>query len=70
MTKMQKLLSMRSKIGADTRAGHRISNIDEIRRNRTKTRDPERRAFLDASMARQRADLEATRSLSLSRGRS
>jgi hypothetical protein len=70
MTKMQKLLSMRSTIGADTPAGHRISNIDEIRQNKRKTRNLERLQFLANSEARQRRDLEATgtRSLSLRRG--
>lgn len=59
---MKKLLQMRSTIGADTKAGHRISNVDEIRQNKTKAAgDPVREAHLDASMARQLADLEATR---------
>jgi hypothetical protein len=59
---MAKLLAMRSDIGADTPAGHRISNIDEIRQNKAKAAgDPVQAAHLDASMARQLRDLEATR---------
>lgn len=60
---MAKLLLMRSTIGADTPAGHRISNIDEVRQNKAKAAgDPVREAHLDASMARQLRDLEFSRS--------
>jgi hypothetical protein len=59
---MAKLLSMRSTIGADTPAGHRISNIDEVRQNKAKAAgDPVREAYLNASLERQLADLAATR---------
>lgn len=59
---ISKLLKMRSAIGADTPAGHRISNIDEIRQNRVKAEgDPVRLAYLDANLSRQLRDLEATR---------
>lgn len=56
-----KLLQMRSTIGADTPAGHRISNIDEIRQNRAKVTGLEQSKYLEANLARQLADLEATR---------
>jgi methyl coenzyme M reductase alpha subunit len=66
---ISKMLRLRSTLGADTPAGHRISNIDEIRQNKAKAvGDPVRLAYLDASMARQLADLESTRS-ALSRGK-
>ena len=58
---ISKMLQMRSAIGADTQAGHRISNIDEIRQNKAKSSDPVQIAHLDASLARQVRDLEATR---------
>jgi hypothetical protein len=58
---MKKLLQMRSTIGADTPAGHRISNIDEIRQNRAKITGLEQSKYLEANLARQLADLEATR---------
>lgn len=59
---ISKLLKMRSAIGADTPAGHRISNIDEIRQNKEEAKgDPVRLAHLDASLSRQLRDLEATR---------
>jgi hypothetical protein len=59
---MKKFLKMRSAIGADTPAGHRVSNIDEVRQNKAKAAgDPAREAYLDASMARQLRDLAATR---------
>lgn len=59
---ISKLLKMRSAIGADTPAGHRISNIDEVRQNKAKAEgDPVRLAYLEASLVRQLADLEATR---------
>jgi hypothetical protein len=60
---MRKLLQMRSNIGADTLAGRRISNMDEIRQNKVKAAaDPVRLAYLDDSLARQLRDFEATRS--------
>jgi len=58
---ISKMLKMRSAIGADTPAGHRISNIDEIRQRKAKSADPVQIAHLDASLDRQLADLEATR---------
>jgi hypothetical protein len=59
---ISKMLKMRSTIGADTPAGHRISNIDEVRQNKAKAAgDPVREAYLNASMERQLADLAATR---------
>lgn len=59
---MTKMLRMRSAIGADTPAGHRISNIDEVRQNKARaTGDPAREAYLDASLTRQLNDLAATR---------
>jgi hypothetical protein len=57
-----KMLRMRSAIGADTPAGHRISNIDEVRQNKAKADgDPVQMAHLDASLERQLRDLAATR---------
>lgn len=59
-----KMLKMRSAIGADTPAGHRISNIDEIRQNRAKAEaegDTVRLAHLDANLGVQLRDLERTR---------
>ena len=59
-----KMLKLRSTIGADTPAGHRISNIDEIRQNRAKAEadgDTVRLAHLEANLARQLRDLEQTR---------
>lgn len=58
---MKRMLQMRSAIGADTKAGHRISNIDEIRQNRAKVTGLEQSKYLEANLARQLADLEATR---------
>jgi hypothetical protein len=58
---ISKLLKMRSTIGADTPAGHRISNIDEIRQNQAMATDADQLRYLDASMARQLRDLAATR---------
>jgi hypothetical protein len=68
---ISKLLKMRSAIGARTPAGHRISNIDEIRQHLARTTTPDQAAHLEASLARQLRDLEQTRqSSALSRGRS
>lgn len=59
---ISKMLKMRSTIGADTPAGHRISNIDEIRQWQAKKDiSPEQAANLAASLARQLRDLAATR---------
>ena len=58
---IKKMLQMRSAIGADTPAGHRISNIDEVRQNKAKADDPVQIAYLDASLGRQLRDLAATR---------
>lgn len=61
---ISKMLKMRSAIGADTPAGHRISNVDEIRQNRKQAEtagDLVRLAYLDASLARQLRGLAAAR---------
>jgi len=61
---ISKMLKMRSRIGADTVAGHRISNIDEIRQNKAAAEaqgDVVRISYLDASLARQLRDLDQTR---------
>lgn len=58
---ISKLLKMRSVIGANTPAGHRISNIDEIRQHLAKETLPEQLRHLEASLARQLRGLEATR---------
>jgi hypothetical protein len=58
---ISKMLKMRSRIGADTPAGHRISNIDEIRQNLARAMTPDQADYLEASLARQLRDLEIAR---------
>ena len=58
----QKLLAVRRANGADTPAGHRCSNLDEIYQVKETATDPEQLRQLAASEARQWRDLERTRS--------